>query len=189
MPICPKYAHNGHMGIHILSGPFWQLPHIGGSHLYHLGSPYCLLMKVVYWWKLSIDESCLLMKVVDESFHVDESCLLMKVVYWWKLSTDESCLLMKVVYPMMTLVTGMARAAKKKRKSAWIDNILLRKFWVTYNGWFGGQMLGEFRPHLRDKLLENFLQCTNWARPVREAGRSSWVIEKLREVDKVGPIS
>ena len=37
-------------------------------------------MKVVYWWKLSIDESC----------------LLMKVVYWWKLSVDERCLSMKV---------------------------------------------------------------------------------------------
>ena len=39
-------------------------------------------MKVVYWWwKLSIDESC----------------LLMNVVYWWKLSSDGSCLLMKVI--------------------------------------------------------------------------------------------
>ena len=44
-------------------------------------------MKVVYWWSLSIDESCFF----------DESCLLMRVVYWWKLSFDERCLLMKVV--------------------------------------------------------------------------------------------
>ncbi len=34
----------------------------------------CLLMNVVYWWKLSIDENC----------------LLIKVVFWWKLSFDES---------------------------------------------------------------------------------------------------
>ena len=26
--------------VSILSGPFWQLPHIWGSHLYHLYSPY-----------------------------------------------------------------------------------------------------------------------------------------------------
>ena len=25
----------------------------------------------------------------------------------------------------------------------------------------GDKLLGEFRPHLRDKLLENFLECTN----------------------------
>ena len=59
----------------------------------------CLLMKVVFWWKLSIVESCLLMKVVYcWKLFIDESCLLMKVVYWWKLSIVESCLLMKVVY-------------------------------------------------------------------------------------------
>ena len=34
----------------------------------------CLLMKLVYLWKL----------------YIDESCPLMKVVYWWKLSIDES---------------------------------------------------------------------------------------------------
>ena len=39
-------------------------------------------MIVVYWWKLSINENC----------------LLMKVVYWWKLSIDECCILMSVVY-------------------------------------------------------------------------------------------
>ena len=68
--------------------------------------------------------------------------------------------------------------------------------WENF-GWLimddlGDKLLGEFRPHLRDKLLENFLECTNWARPVREGGRearSRRVIEKLREVDKVGPIS
>ena len=32
----------------------------------------------IYWWKLSIDESCLLIKVVH--------CLLIKVFYCWKLS-------------------------------------------------------------------------------------------------------
>ena len=52
-----------------------------GYLLGYEGDESCLLMKVVYWWKLSIDESC----------------LLMKVVYWWKLSIDESFLLMKVV--------------------------------------------------------------------------------------------
>ena len=56
------------------------------------------VMKVVYWWVLSIDESCILMKVVYWwKLFFDESCLLMKVVYWWKLSFDERCLLMKVV--------------------------------------------------------------------------------------------
>ena len=39
-----------------------------------------LKMKVVNWWKLFIDESCLLMKVIN----------------WWKLSFDENCLLMKL---------------------------------------------------------------------------------------------
>ena len=68
--------------------------------------------------------------------------------------------------------------------------------WENF-GWLimddlGDKLLGEFRPHLRDKLLENFLECTNWARPVREGGRearSRRVIEKLREVDKLRPIS
>ena len=41
------------------------------------------------WWKSSIDESCLFMKVVYWwKLFIDESCLLMKVDYWWKLSTD-----------------------------------------------------------------------------------------------------
>ena len=54
-------------------------------------------VKFVYWWKLSIDESFLLMKVVYWwKLSIDESCLLMKVVYWWNLSIDESYLLMKV---------------------------------------------------------------------------------------------
>ncbi len=65
----------------------------------------CLLIKVGYWWKLSIDKS-LLMKVVNwRKMSIDESCLLMKVFHWWNLSTylwklsfDESCLLMKPVY-------------------------------------------------------------------------------------------
>ena len=58
----------------------------------------CFLMKVVFWWKLSIDESYLLMNVVYWwKLFFDESCLLMKVAYWWKLSFDECCLLMKVV--------------------------------------------------------------------------------------------
>ena len=67
------------------------------------------------WWKLSIDESFLLMKNVF--LHIHRNCLLMKVVYWWNLlmkvcetflmmkvvyirkkSIDESILLMKVVY-------------------------------------------------------------------------------------------
>ena len=55
-------------------------------------------MKVVYWWRLSIDESCFLMKVVYWwELSIDESYLLMNVVYWWKLSSDGSCLLMKVI--------------------------------------------------------------------------------------------
>ena len=59
----------------------------------------CQLKKVVCWWKLSFDEICLLMKVVYcWNLFINESCLLMKVVYWWKLSIDESCLLVKVVY-------------------------------------------------------------------------------------------
>ena len=41
--------------------------------------------------KLSIYESCLLMKVVFLwKLSFDGSCLLMKIVYWWKLSIDES---------------------------------------------------------------------------------------------------
>ena len=41
------------------------------------------------WWKSSIDESCLFMKVVYWwKLFIDERCLLMKVDYWWKLSTD-----------------------------------------------------------------------------------------------------
>ena len=52
------------------------------------------MMKVVYWLKLSIDESCLLMKVdYWWKLSIGEGCLLMKVVYWWKLSIDDSCLL------------------------------------------------------------------------------------------------
>ena len=57
----------------------------------------CQLKKVVCWWKLSFDESCLLMKVfywrkwsIDESCLIVESCILMKVAYCWKLSIDES---------------------------------------------------------------------------------------------------
>ena len=54
----------------------------------------CLLMKFVYWWKLSFDESyesCLFLKVVYLwKLSIDESCQLMKIVYWWKLSIDES---------------------------------------------------------------------------------------------------
>ena len=67
-------------------------------------------MEVVFWWKLSSDGSCLLMKVVqwwklsyDERYNSqrsDESCLLMSVLYWWKLYIDEVCLLMKVVFLM-----------------------------------------------------------------------------------------
>jgi len=57
----------------------------------------CLLIKVGYWWKLSIDKS-LLMKVVNwQKMSIDESFslmkfiyILMKVVFWWKLSIDES---------------------------------------------------------------------------------------------------
>ena len=42
-------------------------------------------MKIVYWWKLSIDESCLLMKVVCWwKVSIDESFQLMKFVYWWQ---------------------------------------------------------------------------------------------------------
>ena len=48
-------------------------------------------MKVVYCWKLFIDESCLLKKVVYWwKLSMVESCLLRKVVYWWKFSIDES---------------------------------------------------------------------------------------------------
>ena len=38
------------------------------------------VMKVIYWWKLSSDESY----------------LVMKVIWWWKLSSGESYLVMKV---------------------------------------------------------------------------------------------
>ena len=56
-------------------------------------------MKVVFWWKLSIDEGCILMKGVFRwKSSIDESCQLIKVVYWSKLSFDESCLLVKVIY-------------------------------------------------------------------------------------------
>ena len=41
-------------------------------------------MKVVFWWKLYIGESWLLM------LHIDESCLLLEVFNWWELSFDES---------------------------------------------------------------------------------------------------
>ena len=52
-----------------------------------------------YWWKLCIDESCLLMKVVYWwKLSTDERCLFLKVVYWWMLSIDESCLLLKFVH-------------------------------------------------------------------------------------------
>ena len=74
----------------------------------------CLLKqtKIVFWWNLSFDESCPVMKfvfwwkIVKEVIKdvywwvlsIDESCLLMKVVFWWKLPIDENCLLMKVIY-------------------------------------------------------------------------------------------
>ena len=59
----------------------------------------CLLMKLVYLWKMYIDESCALMKVVYWwNLSIYESCILMKAVHWWRLSIYESCLLMKVAY-------------------------------------------------------------------------------------------
>ena len=39
-----------------------------------------LVMKVIYWWKLSSDESYLVVKVIQ----------------WWKLSSGESYLVLKV---------------------------------------------------------------------------------------------
>ena len=49
----------------------------------------------IYWCKLSIDESCLLMKVVNGNCLlmkvVNENCLLIKDVHWWKLCTGVYC--------------------------------------------------------------------------------------------------
>ena len=51
-----------------------------------------LVMKVILWWKLSSDESYPVMKVLS-----DESYLVMKVTQQWKLPSDESYLVMKVI--------------------------------------------------------------------------------------------
>ena len=57
-----------------------------------------LVMKVIWWWKLSSDESYLVMKVIWRwKLASDESYLVMKVIWWWKLPSDESYLVMKVI--------------------------------------------------------------------------------------------
>ena len=69
-------------------------------------------------------------------------------------------------------------------KFLFCQNGLTIHCWENF-GWLimddlGDKLLGEFRPHLRDKLLENFLECTNWARPVREGSQkqlSNWKAE------------
>ena len=74
-----------------------------------------------------------------------------------------------------------------------IDKILLGKFgWLIMDD-LVDKLLGEFRPHLRDKLLENFPSAQIEPGPLEKeaAGRSraGWVIEKLDEVDKLRTIS
>ena len=54
------------------------------------------------------------------------------------------------------------------------------------------KLLGEFRPHLRDKLLENFPSAQIELGPLEKEAwekRAGWVIEKLDEVDKLRTIS
>ena len=46
---------------------------------------------VILWWKLSSDESYLVMKIIFWwKLSSDESYQVMKVINWWKLSSDES---------------------------------------------------------------------------------------------------
>ena len=48
-------------------------------------------MTVIKWWKLSIEESYLVVKdIFWWKLASDESYLVMKVILWWKLFSDES---------------------------------------------------------------------------------------------------
>ena len=114
----------------------------------------CLLMKVFYWWNLSIDESCLLMKVMKVVYFwklsIYESCPLMKVVNWWKLSIGESYLLMKVeivqgliscdILPVAMFILVCIKCSMKRshnkyaiEKIAITDQKFKATIWAKYN--------------------------------------------------------